>query len=132
MLYTYFQEIPINDFPYVDKTKYPDYFYENSLPTHRLFKYKNLYMEIVIDDETGYPYLSFINLGKPIKNICQICFPIMNELIDEYGIMGFQWTLKGTTSFLKRFISTLDNKQFVIDILNDKINDYEIIIRRTN
>lgn len=128
-MYTNFKEISINEFPNVDKSKYPDYFYEDSLPANRLFKYNDLYVEIVID-ENDIPYVSFINLGYPVRNILKICFPFLTELIDEYGIMGFQWTLKGTTSFLKKYIKILDDEKYRINILDFSENNNEIIIRR--
>lgn len=99
-----FEEIDVKDFPKIDTSLYPYYFLDNYLPPDKLFKYNEFYIELILDG--GIPFLSMINLGKPVNLIC-LLKPFIVKILDEYGIVGFQYDIKGTDLMLKRIFKSM-------------------------
>ena len=116
-----FEEINVEDFPKIEKSNYPDYFLENCKDADRLFKYKDFYIELILDDRI--PFLSMINLGKPI-NIIPVTIPFIRDIISEYGKCSFQWCKNGTSSYLKKITKGFK----ILEYYTDEYDYYNMTI----
>lgn len=84
-----FKEIKPIDFPKINPKDYPNYFMEGVYTVDdRIFKSGKFYVGLNITNKI--PMLSFINLGETF-NIIGNCRVLFDNLINQYGIIGFKW-----------------------------------------
>lgn len=124
--YGYFEEIDVILFPEIEKCKYPDYYMEDSMLCDRLFKYENLYCELCLDD--GIPFISMINIGDKPVNLLKVSKIFLQEILNEYKSIGFEWTLEQTGKFLSYITKQLSYSYKEQKLINDKIHSLILLV----
>lgn len=85
----YFKEISPEEFPQVDKSLYPDYYIDGcESRIDRLFKYKDCYVEVFVDEEDS-ACMAIINLGEAFNILC--VQEVVKKLVMEHTRGSFTW-----------------------------------------